>query len=153
MISGINYSKPIFENVVFPIQFSHSKFKSHPQVIELSKELLLDNFYGKIVLVSKKNMKKSDEQEYYNYDNWEFFDVTYGVPLDNDEDNDDCIKSMPYLFNKERDVMWNTTTNIFQVYFRFLEKNGFDFNTLNEESNSGNEMKLYPSQTIVFEKD
>ncbi|EDR26074.1 hypothetical protein EDI_109230 [Entamoeba dispar SAW760] len=69
------------------------------------------------------------------------------------DENQQCVNTLPsLLIEKSKEEMWNASSDIIQVFFQFLSKYGFDYNSLNNQCILKEDMLLYPSQPILFEK-
>ncbi|EDS89223.1 hypothetical protein EHI_101270 [Entamoeba histolytica HM-1:IMSS] len=149
IIHGLQFNKPHYENIIFPIEFSQSPLKKHPIIQKLSSDLTLSKFVGKIVLINTTE----NDFDLNKFDNWEFFDIVFGIPMDCYDENQQCVNALPsLLIENSKEEMWETSSDIVQVFFQFLSKNGFDYNSLNNQYILKEDILLYPSQPILFEK-
>ncbi|KAL7712502.1 FAM91 N-terminal domain-containing protein [Entamoeba marina] len=145
LIRGFLTEKPTFESIVFPLKYSTSSFKTHPVIVEISQTLGLDKFCGKIVMVNPTNTPTND------FNHWYFYDIIFGIPMDDVNENKQCVESLKeLLIDTSIDDVWGTSYSVIHLFFRFLSNNGYDNDSLEELYSNQSAMKLYPPNPIAY---
>ena len=146
IVRGLSSIKPKFQKIIFPLEYSQNPLKDHPIVQMVYQDLKLSKYIGKIVLIEK--VKDADIK---NCDEWELYDIVFGIPMDDLEDNLQSIKALKgLLFNNNPTDNWETMNSMIQLFYEFLKHHGFEH--LQLDNIISNPLNLYPIQPIFFEK-
>ncbi|ELP85260.1 hypothetical protein EIN_084220, partial [Entamoeba invadens IP1] len=151
VIHALLTKRPVFERVVFPLEYSTSNMKNHPIIKMMENELGFNKFCGRIVLI--KNNTTPYDKNNIKFEEWDLFEIVFGIPMDDLQENKQCVASLQKLLMvNKKDEMWNTSLSIVQLFFRFLEKYGFDATALTNAHALCQPMSLYPPQPVCFIK-
>ena len=145
LVRCVEVQEPLFATVTFPLATSRSRFRDHPVVVAISRGLALDGFCGKIVLVSPDGVDSDDPEH------WLFWEIVFGIPVDNTDDNADVIEALPALICEQlRTKFFEAMKRTALLFFDFLVGHGFSRETLYDTFNKNRDVPLAPREPLMY---